>query len=591
MNAIEVNKAGKPGRMKNSFLFLFIAMTLAGISGWTSSLSGQGIRWGNEKVFVHTNKPVYVAGEMLKYRVYTFDTESSQRWLKSKILYFVLTDYKGNPVLQWRIDLEKENIAGSYRLPADLHGGAYTLTAYTNRMRNDPGETLCNQNIIISSLSHDFPDTLFVPVIPSQKPFGRLFRETPNLILETGKEYPAGDTAEIYVSLGKEFAADTASVSLSVYLSVPLANTGINDSLLQNKAISKPYVSAATGIAYPPFPVEDKSYMLSGTVKNRISHEPVAGGKIILASADSLFPHILYSRTDSEGRFVFYPGRWFDNRELILQNAGSSLEGGIVWEIDSKLPVMSLPVISCIPDRNEINSLAALNESWLIEAIYDDPLNTEAGEVIPGGANYFGPPDVVVKPADFTDLVNLKEITENLFPGVRYAVKNNSYTFQIYNVKTGQWMKSDMILLNGVPFFDMNFISTLGTKDISRIEIISGNYILGDLTLEGLVSIYTNDHKVPAEYLKNRSFTIQNRVAATNKPSDKMLTRLAPQGTSHDPDFRMNLLWDPVRNIAGKQKLEIRFPVSLLTGTYDIVINGITRKGLLLSGKGSFEVK
>ena len=146
-------------------------------------------------------------------------------------------------------------------------------------------------------------------------------------------------------------------------------------------------------------------------------------------------------------------------------------------------------------------------------------------EVIPPGTNYFGPPDITVKPGDYSELVNLKEITENILQGVRFVGRSNTYTIQVFNVKTGQWPESNMILLNGVPFYDMNYISTLGTKDISRIEVIAGNYLLGDLTLEGLVSIYTNDHKIPESYLKNRSFIFQNTVIPPDKPVTHMSYR------------------------------------------------------------------
>ena len=63
-------------------------------------------------------------------------------------------------------------------LPAELPGGVYTLTAYTSRMRNDPSENLYSQNIIISSLSHEFPDTLYIPVLNRQEAFSQVFQET-----------------------------------------------------------------------------------------------------------------------------------------------------------------------------------------------------------------------------------------------------------------------------------------------------------------------------------------------------------------------------------------------------------------------------
>ncbi len=530
---------------------------------------------------------------MLRYRIFTFNKKSNVPYLSSRILYLVLTDYKGNTALQWRINLKKENNSGSCKLPAELPGGVYTLTAYTSRMRNDPSENLYSQNIIISSLSHEFPDTLYIPVLNRREAFSQVFQETnQDLSVETGSKYNAGDTAETVISMNKGLAGDTASLSISVYLSVPLANTVINDSLLQLKRNNAGKAGSGSGLSGQSYPVEDKSYMLSGTLRSRISDAPVVGGSIILSVIDSLFPHIRYSRIDSTGRFIFYLDRWFDNKELILQYTGAAIEGGIIWEIDRKKPaVADRPYIPYAVHPGEINSVTTLNESRMIESVYRDQVPAGSAEVIPPGTNYFGPPDMLVKPGDYAELVNLKEITENILPGVRFAGSSNTYTIQVYNVKTGQWPESNMILLNGVPFYDMNYIATLGNKAISRIEVIGGNYLLGDLTLEGLVSIYTHDHKIPEAYLKNKSFIFQNTVVPPDQPATSIFADRTGAGISHDPDFRVNLLWDPARQITGSQKLVIRFPVSLITGTYVIVVNGLTHKGTVLSGKTSFEVK
>lgn len=578
---------------RNIILILIFIVSLSGVPYGAYSLNGQGTNSGDEKVFVHTNKPVYVAGEMLRYRVYTFNKKSNDPHLPSSILYFVLTDYKGNAALQWRINLKRENNSGSCKLPAELPGGVYTLTAYTSRMRNDPYETLYSQNIIISSLLHEFPDILYIPVLDRQEAFSRVFKETSqDLSVETRSRYNTGDTAETVISLNKGLTGDTASLSISVYLSEPLANIIINDSLLQlkwNNAGITGYGVGLSGLAYPD---EDRSFMLSGTLKRRVGNTPITEGKIMLAVIDSLFPHVRYSRTDSTGRFIFYLDKWYDNRELILQNGGAAVEGGVHWEIDRKiLMVAGRSYIPYTVHQSEINSVTTLNESRLIESVYGAKVPEGSAEIIPPGADYFGPPDLKVKPGDYSELVNLKEITENILPGVRFVGRSNTYAIQVYNVKTGQWPESNMILLNSVPFYDMNYIATLGSKDISRIEVIGGNYLLGDLTMEGLVSIYTHDHKIPQSYLKNKSFIFQNTVVPPDKPTTHIIADRVNAGTSHDPDFRVNLLWDPAREITGDQKLVIRFPVSLITGTYDIVVNGLNRKGSVLSGKTSFEVK
>jgi hypothetical protein len=579
--------------IRNKYLFLCLALSFCGIPGGAVSLKAQDSAGGYEKIYMHINKPVYIAGEMLRYRVFTFNKSSGNSILPSRILYFDLTDYKGNTALQWRINLDCGDNSGSCRLPADLPGGVYTLTAYTSRMRNDPYETLYSQNIIISNLSNEFPDTLYIPVLNRQEAFTPAFQEFSGILpVETGASYSAGDTAETVIRLGKESTGDTASLSISVYLSVPLADAVINDSLGQLNRIMAGKDASGHGSSGRVYPLEDKSYILSGFVKSRSSNSPIAGGSIILAVTDSLFPHIRYSRTDASGRFLFYLDRWFDNKELILQKAGEAIEGGIIWEIErKKLQADGRPIVPYAVNQRDANSVTTLNESRLIESVYSVPLPAKPSGIIPPGANYFGPADISVKPGDFSELVNMKEITENILQGVRFVGRSNTYAFQVYNEKSGQWPESDMILLNGVPFYDMNYIATLGTKDINRIEVITGNFILGDLTLEGLVSIYTHDRKIPQTYLKNRSFIVQNTVIPPDIPLTGILPGKPVSGTSHDPDFRVNLLWEPDREITVNGKLVLRFPVSLITGTYDIVVKGITQKGTVLSGKASFDVK
>jgi hypothetical protein len=579
--------------IRNKVVFLFIVAYLAAVPGGTFLLNGQVAGNGEEKVLIHINKPVYVAGEMLRYRIYTFNKESGKAWLPSKMLYLVLTDHHGNIAVQWRMNLNKEGNSGSYKLPMDLQGGVYTLTAYTSSMRNDPYEMLHSQNIIISSLSHEFPDTLYIPVLDHREAFNQAFRENNlNISVETNRIYNTGDTAETVISLKKELPGDTACFSISVYLSLPLANTILNDSLMQLERINARVAGAPAGLSTRFYPVENKGYILSGTLTGKSGNAPVAGGRIILSVIDSLFPHARISRTDSNGHFTFYLDKWFDNKELILQKAGTAVEGGVVWEIDrKKLASPGSPYIPLAVRQSEVNAVTTLNESRLIESVYGSQVPPEPAIVIPPGTNYFGPPDMTVKPGDFSDLVNFKEITENILPGVRLVGRNNTYALQIFNVRTGQWPESNMVLLNGVPFNDMNFVSTLGTKDISRIEVITGNYLLGDLTLGGLVSIYTHNHKIPESYLKNRTFIFQNAVVPSDKSNVPIATYRTGNGETHNPDFRVNLLWDPEREITGDQKLVIRFPVSLITGTYDIVVNGLTHKGTVLCGKTSFEVK
>jgi len=77
--------------IRKKVLFLFIVVPLFAIlPGGAFSVKAQTTGIGDEKVFVHTNKPVYVAGEMLRYRIFTFNKKSNLTYHFSEINFFVL---------------------------------------------------------------------------------------------------------------------------------------------------------------------------------------------------------------------------------------------------------------------------------------------------------------------------------------------------------------------------------------------------------------------------------------------------------------------------------------------------------------------
>ena len=130
------------------------------------------------------------------------------------------------------------------------------------------------------------------------------------------------------------------------------------------------------------------------------------------------------------------------------------------------------------------------------------------------GLNYFGKPDKIIIPADYAEMRNFREIASNIIPEVKFGVRNERFFLQVLS-PANTWKDNRIILLNGIPFTDFAYVSTLGTKDIKRIEIIKDNVLIGDLTFPGLVSIYTNDLKVPDNFLKTQTIRYMNSVVAS----------------------------------------------------------------------------
>lgn len=102
-----------------------------------------------EKIYLHTDKNFYVAGELLWFKAYYVDGWFHEPLQVSKILYVDLLDKQNNPVLHTMISLRPGQDNGSLQLPLSLNSGRYQLRAYTNWMKNFGPEFFFHKQLLI----------------------------------------------------------------------------------------------------------------------------------------------------------------------------------------------------------------------------------------------------------------------------------------------------------------------------------------------------------------------------------------------------------------------------------------------------------
>jgi hypothetical protein len=89
-----------------------------------------------EKIFVHIDKPFYLAGEVLWCKLYCVDAITHKPLDLSKIAYLELLDKDNRPVLQGKSPLHQGQGEATFYLPPSINTGNYRLRAYTNWMKN-----------------------------------------------------------------------------------------------------------------------------------------------------------------------------------------------------------------------------------------------------------------------------------------------------------------------------------------------------------------------------------------------------------------------------------------------------------------------
>ncbi|WP_324673150.1 hypothetical protein [Hymenobacter sp. GOD-10R] len=103
----------------------------------------------NEKLFLHLDRPLYLGGETMWFKLYAVDGTSCKPLARSTVAYVEVLNRENKPVLQGKIPLKQATGHGSFVLPSALASGVYTVRAYTSWMQNFGPEYFFHSTITV----------------------------------------------------------------------------------------------------------------------------------------------------------------------------------------------------------------------------------------------------------------------------------------------------------------------------------------------------------------------------------------------------------------------------------------------------------
>ncbi|HQQ96468.1 MAG TPA: MG2 domain-containing protein [Cyclobacteriaceae bacterium] len=92
-----------------------------------------------EKIYIHTDKPLYNPGEDIWFNVFLLQGTTLKPSSTSSVAYVELTDPKGNIVKRLQLAVVEGTARGDFALPKNATGGIYLIKAYTRWMTNFGG--------------------------------------------------------------------------------------------------------------------------------------------------------------------------------------------------------------------------------------------------------------------------------------------------------------------------------------------------------------------------------------------------------------------------------------------------------------------
>jgi len=127
-------------------------------------LNNQPLR---EKVFAHTDKNFYLAGEILWFKLYDVSADSLKPIDLSNVAYVEILNANEKPVLQATVALDNGRGNGSFYLPSSITSGNYIFRAYTNWMKNFGADQYFQKDItIVNTLTKLATPAMVFPAEP-----------------------------------------------------------------------------------------------------------------------------------------------------------------------------------------------------------------------------------------------------------------------------------------------------------------------------------------------------------------------------------------------------------------------------------------
>jgi len=103
-----------------------------------------------EKIYLHCDKPAYISGETVWFRIYLVDASSHIPVLFSRYTYVELVNDKSEVVTRVKIRPDNSNLHYGYlKLPEELPGGNYNLKVYTKYLSNLGSDFFYSRDILV----------------------------------------------------------------------------------------------------------------------------------------------------------------------------------------------------------------------------------------------------------------------------------------------------------------------------------------------------------------------------------------------------------------------------------------------------------
>ncbi len=139
--------------------------------------------------------------------------------------------------------------------------------------------------------------------------------------------------------------------------------------------------------------------------------------------------------------------------------------------------------------------------------------------------------------------------------------------------------KDPLILLDGVPVFDVDKIMAYDPLKVQKLEVVASKYIWGPIVADGIVSYTTYKGDLPGYSLDPHDVILDYDGLQKQRIFYSPQYATEKEQQSRLPDFRDVLYWSPDVNTDAQGKGHLSFYTGDVPGKYLVELQGISGNG------------
>jgi len=336
---------------------------------------------------------------------------------------------------------------------------------------------------------------------------------------------------------------------------------------------------------------EYNGHLVSGEVltpagapaRNTIVYMGVIGKKVQLYGAHS----------GADGQLLFNTRDLYSANEIVLQT--NHTYDTTTYKINLKNPfseqysdtkLKPFYLNSSITAQLENNSLA-----MQVQNLYRPENMRQFSTAGIDSATFYGSQYRPFMLDQFTRFTTMEEVLREYVTNANVAKVNQH--FHIHIITKNGPLPSDedpLILLDGVPVFNIDKAFTIDPLKIKRLEVVNQRYYNGPIAANGILSYTSYKGDLGGFELDPKAIVLDYEGLQLQREFYSPAYETADQQKSRLPDFRNLLYWAPDVNTGPDGKARATFYTSDKPGKYIGVVQGLTGNGLVGSRYFMFDV-